>query len=95
MPALPKAQYGLQELHLFPYFQTREDYSAKMGHDAPAWNPDRPPKAWEDPKASASARRNVVYDFVVAYAESGAPLVTRTKNRCWMCWFLLKRRRPR
>ena len=75
MPALPRAQYGLEELHLFPYYQTREDYRAKTGHDAPPWNSSRPPKAWEDPKALESARRNVVYDLVVAYAKNGAPLV--------------------
>ena len=75
MPALPRAQYGLEELHLFPYYQTREDYRAKTGHDAPPWNPNRPPKAWEDLKANDSARRNVVYDSVIAYAKNGAPLV--------------------
>lgn len=75
MPALPRAQYGLEELYLFPYYQTREDYRAKTGHDAPPWNPNRPPKAWEDLKANDSARRNVVYDSVIAYAKNGAPLV--------------------
>ena len=75
MPALQKFQYGLEELYLFPYYQTREDYRAKTGHDAPPWNPNRPPKAWEDSKANESARRNVVYDSVVAYAKNGAPLV--------------------
>ena len=75
MPALPKAQYGLDQLYLFPYYQTREDYKTATGHEAPPWNPNRAPKAWEDPKALDSARRNIVYDYVVAYAKNGSPLV--------------------
>ncbi len=75
LPALPKAQYGLEELYLFPYYQTREDYNRRTGHEPPPWNPNRAPKAWEDPKALESNRRNVIYDYVVAYAKNGAPLV--------------------
>ena len=75
MPALPKAQYGLEELHLFPYYQTREDYLKRTGIEPPAWDPDRAPKAWADPKALESNRRNVIYDNVVAYAKNGSPLV--------------------
>lgn len=75
MPASQKYQYGLEDLYLFPYYQTREDYLKATGHEAPAWNPSRPPKAWEDLKAIQTGRRNVVYDFVIAYAKNGSPLV--------------------
>lgn len=75
MPASQKSQYGLEDLYLFPYYQTREDYLKATGHEPPAWDPKRPPKGWEDPKALQAARRNVVYDFVVAYALNGSPLV--------------------
>ena len=75
MTEIQKSQYGLEDLYLFPYYQTREAFLKATGHEAPAWDPTRPPKAWEDPKASQTQRRNVVYDFVVAYAANGALLV--------------------
>ncbi len=74
MPALPYPKYALSYLYLFPYYQTREAYQKATGQEPPPWNPDRAPKYWCDPKARESTRRNVVYDFVVAYSESGAPL---------------------
>ena len=75
MPISQKSQYGLEDLYLFPYYQTREAYLIATGHEPPAWDPKSPPKAWEDPKALQAQRRNVIYDFVVSYAKNGSPLV--------------------
>lgn len=70
-----EVRFGLERLHLFPYFQTRKEYEAATGLEAPPFNPTRPPKYWWDPAAKASAKRNVVYDQVIAYSASGTPLV--------------------
>lgn len=40
---------GLGTLYLFPVYQTREQYKAATGRDAPAWNPNLPTKSWYDP----------------------------------------------
>jgi len=75
MPALPYPTYSLDKLYLFPLFQTREDYAKATGQEAPAFDPQRPPKYWFDPEAENSVRRNVIYNTVVSYAESGGLLV--------------------
>ena len=74
MPALPFAQYGLQHLYLFPYYQSREDYQKATGMEAPPWNPNKPPKYWFDPKARQAARRSIVYDSVLSVSENGMPI---------------------
>jgi hypothetical protein len=73
MPALPKAKYGLDALYLFPLFQTREQYKQATGTEAPPFDPQRQPKFWFDPAAALSARRNVIYDRVIALADNGTP----------------------
>lgn len=71
MPALPLPIYGLESLHLFPTYQTRESYETATGQPCPPWDPNRQPKAWFDAKAMESARRNVVYDQVLAVNDRG------------------------
>jgi hypothetical protein len=68
-------RYGLERLHQFPYYQTRQAYEAATGLEAPPFNPTRPPKYWFDPAANESTKRNVVYDQVIAYSASGSPLM--------------------
>ena len=75
MPALPLAKYGLDSLYLFPYYQSQEDYAKATGSTAPAFNPNRQPKYWQDPKAKDSTKRTVVYNQALAVAENGVPLV--------------------
>lgn len=75
MPALPTAKYGLDSLYLFPYYQSQEDYTKATGAAAPAFNANRQPKYWQDPKAKDSTRRLVVYDQTLAVALNGDPLV--------------------
>lgn len=74
MPALPYPQYPLSNLFLFPIFQTREAYRQATGQEPPPWDPQRPSKAWFDPQAHTSPRRNVVYDAVLAMSENGNAL---------------------
>lgn len=65
---------GLDSLFLYPYFQTREAYEKATGKPCPPWNPNFPPKAWFDPKAVESTRRNVVYDHTLVYSLDGTIL---------------------
>ncbi len=75
MPALPFPKYGLENLYLFPYFQTREAYEQITGQEAPPWNPNRAPKGWFDPKAAQSTRRTIIYEHVLAVNDdNGKPL---------------------
>ena len=67
--------YGLQILYLFPVFQTREEFRAVTGYEAPPFNPAKPLKSWFDPKALENPRRKIVYENVLALADNGAPLV--------------------
>jgi len=65
---------SLQSLYLFPVYQTREEYRAKRGVEAPPFDLTRPVKSWFDPAAAASPRRKLVYDNVIALADNGSPL---------------------
>lgn len=75
MSANAEIRFGLERLHLFPYYQTREEFRKANGFDPAPFNANRPPKYWFDPAAKEAARRAVVYDNVIAYAANGAPLV--------------------
>lgn len=75
MAALPYPKYGVENLYLFRYYQTREAFQLATGEEVPLWDSRRPPKHWRDVAALQSARRNVVYDAVIATAENGRPLV--------------------
>lgn len=75
MPALPYPTYGISNLYLFPFFQTREAYFKATGKEAPAYDPTKPVKCWFDPKAADSTARRIVYDRVLAIADNGMPLV--------------------
>lgn len=44
---------ALQALYLFPVYQTREQYKAATGKDAPLWDPTKPIKSWRDPNPPA------------------------------------------
>ena len=62
---------GFDSLFIFPYYPTREAFEKATGLPCPAWNPNQPPKAWFDPKALESTRRNVVYENTLVYTEDG------------------------
>lgn len=76
MPIKGEVRYGLEKLHLFPYYQTREQYEAATGVVPPKFDGNRPPKYWFDPTAKDSNRRNTTYDQIIAYAANGSPLVS-------------------
>lgn len=73
MAALPLPKYGLQELYLFPVYQTREQYQEMTGEEPPPFDPTRPAQYWRDPEALKSNRRVIVYDYALAIDERGAP----------------------
>lgn len=74
MPALPFPEYGIRELYLFPYYETRERFQKETGIEPPPFDPTRPPKYWFDPQAASSTKRNVIYDSVIAQNELGNPI---------------------
>jgi len=71
MPALPFPKYGIRELYLFPYYDTRERYQAETGMEPPPFNPEKPPKYWFDPEAAHSEKRSILYERVLALSEDG------------------------
>ncbi len=75
MAALPLQTYGLENLHLFPVYQTREEYKQATGQEPPPFDPTKDFKAWFDPQAAANPKRKIVYENVIAYAANGVPLV--------------------
>ncbi|MBI4903755.1 MAG: hypothetical protein HY820_08975 [Acidobacteria bacterium] len=75
MSALPFPTYSLENLHLFPVFQTREAFKQATGQEPPPFDPAKDFKAWFDPQAAASTKRKIVYENVIAYADNGRPLV--------------------
>jgi hypothetical protein len=74
MPSLPLPKYGLSNLHLFPYYQTREDFRKATGLEPPAFDPEKPPKYWLDTEIVKTTKRNVVYDQVLVVSEEGTPI---------------------
>lgn len=80
MAALPYPTYGLANLYLFPVYQTREEYRQKTGMEAPPFDPTKPVKSWCDPAAAAATRRKLVYDNVIAMADTGLPLADANGN---------------
>jgi hypothetical protein len=69
---LPK--YGLSNLYLFPYYQTRDEFQKATGLEPPAFDPSKPPKYWLDTEIVKTTKRNVVYDQVLAVSEQGSAL---------------------
>jgi hypothetical protein len=75
MSANAEIRFGLERLHLFPYYQTREEFKKATGIDPAPFSANRPPKYWFDPSAKEAPRRTVVYENVIAYASNGSPLL--------------------
>lgn len=66
--------YPINDLYVFPTFQTRDDYFKATGEEAPAWDPNRPVKCWFDPAARNSNKRTFLYDVVLMYDTNGMVL---------------------
>jgi hypothetical protein len=73
MAVLPLPRYGLEQLFLFPVYQTREQYQAMTGEEPPPFDPTRPAQYWRDPGALKSPKRVIVYENVLATDERGFP----------------------
>lgn len=71
MPALPFPKYGVRELYLYPYYDTRERFQAETGIEPPPFDPAKPPKYWFDPEAAQSPKRSILYENVLAFSEQG------------------------
>jgi len=67
-----RAKQPLANFYLFNRYQSRQDFEAFLLEKAPPFDPKRPPKYWQDPKALASTRPSVVYN-ALAVNDHGAP----------------------
>jgi hypothetical protein len=67
MPTLQHTDLGISEYYLFPTYSTREAYKRATGEDAPPFDTARKRKHWYDPQARDSAKRQFVYDRVLAF----------------------------
>lgn len=62
---------GLDTLYLFPVYQTREQYKAATGQDAPAWTPNAPTKSWFDPNPPPADEDGFVQYLMVGLGPDG------------------------
>lgn len=61
----------LASIFAFPVYATREEYERVTGKPCPPWNPEKPPKYWEDPAAKFSSRKLVSYEPCLMLTENG------------------------
>jgi len=66
--------FPINDLYIFPTFQTRDEYFNATGEEAPEWDPSRPVKAWFDPAARNTNKRTFLYDVVLMYDKNGMVL---------------------
>ena len=66
--------FPINDLYVFPFFQTRDDYFKATGEEAPEWDPNRPVKSWFDPAARNTNKRTFLYDVVLMYDRNGMVL---------------------
>jgi hypothetical protein len=66
--------YPINDLYVFPTFQTRDDYFKATGEEAPEWDPSRPVKSWFDPAARNTNKRTFLYEVVLMYDSNGMVL---------------------
>lgn len=72
-PNLPV--YGVENLYLFPRYQTREAYAAALGEKPPAWDAAQPPKFWFDPAAKTSTKRTFVYERALVTSDTNGSVL--------------------
>lgn len=66
--------FPINDLYIFPSFQTRDDYFKATGEEAPEWDPNKPVKSWFDPAARNTNKRTFLYDVVLMYDRNGMVL---------------------
>jgi hypothetical protein len=91
MARLPYPIYGLENLHLFQRYQTREDYQKATGAEPPPFDERKAPKYWFDPNAKDSVRKSVVYDNVVLVDERSGAAVPGPDGKPQLDTLLLSR----
>lgn len=69
----------IADIYMYRRFSTAEEYFATTGVPV-VWDPTKRPKYWFDPKAANAPRRNVVYDCVLAIADSGTIISDQAGN---------------
>lgn len=67
--SLNQQKYSLDNLRLFPFYQSRKAYLEATGKEPPPFNPTRPPQRWEDPAALTSKARVITYQNTLAVSE--------------------------
>ena len=63
--------FPINDLYIFPLYQTREDYFKANGTEAPPWDPNKPVKGWFDPAARITNKRTMLYDIALLYDKNG------------------------
>ncbi|WP_031498474.1 hypothetical protein [Bryobacter aggregatus] len=63
--------FPINDLYLFPYFQTRDEYLKATGEEAPLWDSSKPVKCWFDPAARTTTKRTMLYDAALLYDKNG------------------------
>jgi hypothetical protein len=74
MPTNSTGMFPINELYLYPVFQTRDEYLKATNEEAPEWDPNRPVKSWFDPAARNTNKRTFLYDVVLMYDKNGMVL---------------------
>lgn len=62
---------GLESIYRFPVYRTREQYKAATGKEAPAWNPNKPIKSWEDPAKPPADEDGFVQYLMIGVGPDG------------------------
>ena len=72
MASKPNApQYGVDNLYLFPVYQTRDQYRAATGQEPPPFDPTKPEKGWSDPNPPTSGKFVAIYPRVISWDANG------------------------
>ena len=83
--ALPYPSYALIELLLpgIEQFQSREEYKARTGNDAPVWNPIMGPKYWRDARPALPALVNYAIPVIQDAGSGHVAVQAITLSRTW------------
>lgn len=89
LPKIPEqpvdAAYGISALYLFGTFQSRGQYGAVTGQQAPNWDPNRRPKSWRDDSKAELAQQDpeAICFYNGVKAIGGAPRIIMLAMPAW------------
>ena len=75
-------QYPISTLFLFPNYASRAAYQQATGHQAPPFDPSRPPQYWEDP-SQAGKSGIATYSIVDETAAGSGYVSVLNVNTAW------------